>query len=214
MIENKIKNKKYANIEDIDLLTHAYCVQKKWGMAVFIAVFDADLNNVLLVRLGEYATDSEGGHPWNLPGGGVEYNELPSVAILRELLEETSFDVPLDLQVAGLFKRPNYYSKRHRTTGELIVLFCAVNKSSNFKIYPGQPEIIECGFYRFDFDKWLKLPAKGKGILIPSPLPRHWVYWTKISHNKLKNVELLPVVYEYKTTLSTPLDSIIYLDSN
>ena len=35
-------------------------------------------------------------HPWGLPGGSLEYGEHPEEAVIRELWEETGFDVCID----------------------------------------------------------------------------------------------------------------------
>ena len=35
-------------------------------------------------------------HPWGLPGGGLEYGESPECGIVREVLEETGFDVRVE----------------------------------------------------------------------------------------------------------------------
>ncbi|HSL29774.1 MAG TPA: NUDIX domain-containing protein [Anaerolineales bacterium] len=32
-------------------------------------------------------------HPWGLPGGGLEYGESPECGVVREVWEETGFDV-------------------------------------------------------------------------------------------------------------------------
>lgn len=35
-------------------------------------------------------------HPWGLPGGGLEYGESPECGIIREVWEETGFDVHVE----------------------------------------------------------------------------------------------------------------------
>lgn len=35
-------------------------------------------------------------HPWGLPGGGLEYGESPECGIVREVWEETGFDVHVE----------------------------------------------------------------------------------------------------------------------
>lgn len=35
-------------------------------------------------------------HPWGLPGGGLEYGESPECGIVREVWEETGFDVQVE----------------------------------------------------------------------------------------------------------------------
>lgn len=47
---------------------------------------------VLLVRVA----DTSGGELWMLPGGGIDHGETPEAAVVRELAEETGFDVVVD----------------------------------------------------------------------------------------------------------------------
>ena len=42
---------------------------------------------------------------WNLPGGGIEQDELPTEAVIREVLEETGLHVEID-RLAGIYLKP------------------------------------------------------------------------------------------------------------
>jgi 8-oxo-dGTP diphosphatase len=42
---------------------------------------------------------------WNLPGGHVEQNELPTEAVIRETLEETDLEVEIE-RLAGIYLKP------------------------------------------------------------------------------------------------------------
>lgn len=190
------------SVFEVDQLARKYSSSKQWGMGAFIAVFDPSLDSVLMVKTGNYAMDSSGGTPWNLPGGGVELDELPSHAVLRELREETGLSLSSDLRIAAWLERP-YFQSRYGNTGELIILFCGIDKTSGSGLRPAPPEIINCGFYHFDLDKWLRIPTEGNSIVHPlAPLPRHWIYWTLIAQMILKDSRMSPVIHEYVSAAS------------
>jgi 8-oxo-dGTP diphosphatase len=58
-------------------------------IASYGIVLDGD--QILLCRLSAAASSHVG--RWTLPGGGLEFGEHPEVAMVREVLEETGFEV-------------------------------------------------------------------------------------------------------------------------
>jgi ADP-ribose pyrophosphatase YjhB (NUDIX family) len=52
---------------------------------------------VLLARyLGRNSYSGHGGHEWTLPGGGLEHGEDPRAAVVREVEEETGYEVEIE----------------------------------------------------------------------------------------------------------------------
>jgi len=190
------------SLSEIDELAQKFSLAKKWGMGAFIAVFNPPLDEVLLVKTGEYAKDSYGGTPWNLPGGAVEPGEMPSHAALRELGEETGLSMPSDLRIAAWLARPYFKSRHKETLGELILLFAGIDRSHAKGIRPAPPEIAACGFYHFDLEEWLRVPARGKGEHPLAPLPRHWIYWTLMAQKVLKLPGTPIFIHEYSNSAS------------
>lgn len=72
-------------------------------VGVFASAFDAT-GRILCVK------QSYGARRWTTPGGVLEQNECPLVAVLRELHEETGFQGTVDTYIGtyvSLYKDPN-----------------------------------------------------------------------------------------------------------
>jgi ADP-ribose pyrophosphatase YjhB (NUDIX family) len=190
------------SLSEIDEIALKFSSSRNWGMGAFIAVFDTSLEKVLLVKTGQYAKDGADGTPWNLPGGAVEPGELPSHAVIRELGEETDLSMPSNLYVAAWLTRPYFKSRHRETPGELIILFAGVDRTHAAGLRPAPPEIIACGFYQFDIDEWLRIPARGEGEHPLTPLPRHWIYWTLMAKIVLDNPGSPIFTHEYSNPAS------------
>lgn len=67
-------------------------------------VFSPDRTSVLLILRRDVPV-------WVLPGGGIEPNETPEQAVVREILEETGFEVKVD-RLVGRYYPVNRLSKR------------------------------------------------------------------------------------------------------
>lgn len=67
-------------------------------VGVFAAIFDAE-GRILCVRQGA------GARRWTLPGGRMEAGETPDEALVREVREETGFEVTAG-ELIGLYSTP------------------------------------------------------------------------------------------------------------
>lgn len=67
-------------------------------------IFSPDRSTVLLIKRRDVPV-------WVLPGGGIDPNELPEHAVVREILEETGFTVKVD-RLVGDYIPVNRLSKR------------------------------------------------------------------------------------------------------
>ncbi len=97
---------------------------------VVAVVFDATKENYLLVKRRDVPV-------WVLPGGGIDDGETPEVSAVREVLEESGFEVEIVRQVA-------VYTPTGRLTSETHSFECAViggapsisDESMDVKFFP------------------------------------------------------------------------------
>jgi len=105
--------------------------------AVSCIVFNQKKDQVLLIKRRDIPV-------WVLPGGGIESDESPEEAAIREVLEETGFSVTIDRKIAA-------YSPANRLTKPTHFFEC--------KIVEGKPqtglETREIDFFSLD-----QLPKK------------------------------------------------------
>jgi len=71
--------------------------------SITAAIFTKDKKQVLLIKRRDVPV-------WVLPGGGMEMNESPEEAIIREVKEETGFDVSITRKV-GVYHPINRLAK-------------------------------------------------------------------------------------------------------
>ncbi len=79
-------------------------------IGAFAVIFDQN-NSVLLC----HRTDCD---LWNLPGGKLEENELPTDAVVREVKEETGYDVEVK-RLSGVYKN-------NRKNDIVFVFVCSI----------------------------------------------------------------------------------------
>jgi len=101
--------------------------------SVIGAVFTSDRKSVLLIQRCDVPV-------WTLPGGGVELNESPEEAIVREIAEETGFTVQLQ-RLVGVYTPINKLAK-HTHVYECIILKGSPSTSSETRAVQFFP--LEC----------------------------------------------------------------------
>lgn len=112
-------------------------LQGKMGEAVSCIIFNEAKDQVLLIKRRDIPV-------WVLPGGGIDENEAPEEASLREALEETGCTVKLERKIA-------FYQPANRLTRPTHFFECSILEG---KPKTG-PETREIAFFPLD-----NLPAK------------------------------------------------------
>lgn len=84
--------------------------------SVAVAVFSSDRSSILLIQRRDVPI-------WVLPGGGVESQETAEEAAIREILEETGFQVKIE-RVVG------YYEPLNRLAKRTILFECSIEKGA------------------------------------------------------------------------------------
>ena len=87
------------------------------------AMFDATLTQILLVQ-GYFATRNS----WGFPKGKVNEDEDPKACAIREVFEETGYDISDKLVPDTCF--------RYTLHDTLVHLYIAVNVDRNFNFHP------------------------------------------------------------------------------
>lgn len=72
--------------------------------SVAVVIFSPDRKSVLLIQRRDVPV-------WVFPGGGIESNETPEEAAMREILEETGFKVEIS-RLAGIYTPINKLAKQ------------------------------------------------------------------------------------------------------
>lgn len=100
------------------------------------AVARDERGHVLLVRRGDTGT-------WALPGGTLEWGETLASTLPRELAEECGVDAPTNVEVCGVYSRPDRDPRFHAVT---VVVRCTVKGPARGP--KNELEIREARFFR------------------------------------------------------------------
>ena len=73
-------------------------MKQEFSVGAFAIILD-DQNRVLLCHRCDHDL-------WNLPGGGLEFNEAPWECVVREVKEEVGLDVEVE-RLAGIYSKRN-----------------------------------------------------------------------------------------------------------
>lgn len=182
-----------SSISDMDEV--AVCLRRENGIKLGAFTVVARGNEVALVHLS-YGSESYGGFPWTLPGGGVDDEELPSKAAIREVREEIGVELAVDdLELAAVLHRPYIKNKEGEKVGELTFVYaCRVAEST--AICANSAEILEAMFVEFNLRQWLAVPDTGTGGYL-QPLRRHWIYWAELGIRKLRDKDSTIQLWTY-----------------
>ena len=104
----------------------------KYGVAVAAVIIDTAGH----ILLGKHTYRKK--HPWGLLAGVLEYGEDPEKAIVREIQEETGYDV----EVQALLKAVSA-KKEHNIS---LIYFCRIVSGA----FQPSPEISEVGYFSSD----------------------------------------------------------------
>jgi len=117
-------------------------MQSWQNQSVIGLVFSTDRSKILLIKRRDIPV-------WTLPGGGIEPNESPKVAIIRELEEETTLRTTI-------VKKIGEYTPVNRLTRFTHLFEC--------KIVSGNVSITEetCNIKFFEINKLPKMPPPYK----------------------------------------------------
>ena len=94
-------------------------------------IFNED-NKILLVKLTYQRF-----HPWGLPGGGLDYSEIPEDAVVREVLEETGLEIGIEKLLLVKTWRPDKVG---------LYYLCKINGG----VFQPSDEVSEYGYFTLD----------------------------------------------------------------
>ncbi len=129
-------------------------------LTISVGVILNDKREILL-GLRHQPQSPEIHNKWEFPGGGIELNETPEKALLREVKEETG----LNVKIIRLL--PKIYSnlwKHSKTTIQVIILAYECKILSG-KLKLGDPEVNDLKFFKPQDIDYSKCLPKTKEII-------------------------------------------------
>jgi 8-oxo-dGTP pyrophosphatase MutT (NUDIX family) len=194
-LKRLLPTRELTNLAVADAEAERIRVELDWKLAAFGAFFSESLDQVVLVRLGDYAKKST---TWSLPGGGVEPDEQPSKAIARELEEEAGIGIEDGLRLAAWLPRPWFRPwNRPDKPGELILLFAGI-ANHNAPLRPNPPETLAADFVPFTLDRLLAAADLSEAEHPQGGIRKHWCYWARLGQRALQRQLDPPVVWSYE----------------
>lgn len=86
---------------------------KKFGLGVFVCIFNKDFSKILLLKRNEEKRKKHGAD-WGNIGGKMEFGELSKDACLREAREEIGIEIdPEKLKLIEVKEKPDHYPGWH-----------------------------------------------------------------------------------------------------
>jgi 8-oxo-dGTP pyrophosphatase MutT (NUDIX family) len=156
-------------------------------------IFSSDRSAVLLVQRRDVPV-------WVLPGGGIDPNETPENAVIREILEETGFTVKVDRLVGD-------YIPINRLTKQTYLYECT--------ILSGHPtESLEtkrvCFFPLSDLPKRIPPPYKewiADGRVIHPPIQKKLTSITYLGLLKHLFIHPILIIRHFLSRLGLPINT-------
>jgi len=110
----------------------ARILRRKYMVAVAAVIFDTDGS----ILLGKHTYRKQ--HPWGILAGNLEYGEDPENAIIRELREETGFEVEVQRLLRAVSAREDHHIS--------LIYLCRIERGA----FSPSPEISALQYFSTD----------------------------------------------------------------
>lgn len=116
--------------------------ERKFGLGVFVCIFNRDFSKILLLKRNEEKRKKHGAD-WGNIGGKIELGEMSKDACLREAKEEAGLEInPNNLKFIEVLEKPELYPDWHgvqfiySTNIDETCNLCVNNESDECKWFP------------------------------------------------------------------------------